>query len=105
MLKMANLNRPFSLAPEGIRLLVHLQPGAKADRIAGQHGDAVKITLSAPPVDGKANAAAVKFIAKELGIPARQVTLVSGQTSRDKKFLIASNTPESIISKLENWIK
>ena len=102
---MANPNRPFSLSPEGIRLAVHLQPGAKNDRVAGLHGDAVKITLSAPPVDGKANAAAAKFIAEMLGISARQVTLVAGQTSRDKHFLISAPDPELIISKLENWIK
>ncbi len=102
---MASPSLPFELTREGIRLQVHLQPGAKADRIAGLHGDAVKISLNAPPVDGKANAAAVKFIAQKLDLPARQVTLTAGQVSRDKRFLITTANPDQIISKLENWIK
>lgn len=67
-----------------IMLTLHIQPGARKTEFAGQHGDALKIRLAAPPVDGKANAALVDFIATALGLPRTAVTLKSGQTSRRK---------------------
>jgi hypothetical protein len=67
-----------------ITLTLHIQPGARKTEFAGQHGDALKIRLAAPPVDGKANAALVDFIATALGLPRTAVTLKSGQTSRRK---------------------
>ncbi|NJD26084.1 MAG: YggU family protein [Betaproteobacteria bacterium] len=75
----------FRVAPDGrITLTLHIQPGAKKTECAGLHGDALKIRLAAPPVDGKANAALVDFIATTLGLPKSAVTLKSGQTSRRK---------------------
>ena len=67
-----------------ITLTLHIQPGARKTEFAGQHGDALKIRLAAPPVDGKANAALVDFIATALGLPRTAVTLKSGQTYRRK---------------------
>jgi len=65
-------------------LTLHIQPGAKQTEIAGGYGDALKIRLAAPPVDGKANAALLEFIAGKLGVAKRSVTLKSGQASRRK---------------------
>jgi uncharacterized protein len=65
-------------------LTLHIQPGAKKTEIAGEHGDALKIRLAAPPVDGKANAALLEFIADRLRVTKGAVTLKSGQTSRRK---------------------
>lgn len=67
-----------------ITLTLHIQPGAKKTEFAGLHGDALKIRLAAPPVDGKANDALAKFVAETLGIPKSSVSLKSGQTSRRK---------------------
>jgi uncharacterized protein (TIGR00251 family) len=67
-----------------LTLTLHIQPGAKKTEIAGEYGDALKIRLAAPPVDGKANAALLAFIAERLGIAKSVVTLKSGQTSRRK---------------------
>lgn len=67
-----------------IGLTLHIQPGAKKTEFAGLHGDALKIRLAAPPVDGKANEALVRFIADTLGLPRSAVSLKSGQTSRRK---------------------
>lgn len=67
-----------------ITLTLHIQPGAKKTEFAGLHGDALKIRLAAPPVDGKANDALAKFVAETLGIPKGSVNLKSGQTSRRK---------------------
>jgi uncharacterized protein (TIGR00251 family) len=65
-------------------LSLHIQPGAKKSEVAGLHGAALKIRLAAPPVDGKANAALLAFVAKQLNLPKSAVSLKSGQTSRQK---------------------
>jgi hypothetical protein len=71
---------------EGVVLSLHIQPGAKRTEIIGRHGDALKIRLAAPPVDGKANEALIVFIARALGVPKARIELVSGQTSRVKRI-------------------
>jgi uncharacterized protein (TIGR00251 family) len=65
-------------------LSLHIQPGAKKSEAAGLYGEALKIRLAAPPVDGKANAALLDFVAKRLELPRRAVRLHSGQASRRK---------------------
>ncbi|MFO1283658.1 MAG: DUF167 family protein [Burkholderiales bacterium] len=65
-------------------LSLHVQPGAKRSGVAGVHGDAIKIRLAAPPVDGKANAELVRLLAEAFGVPRRQVAILRGETSRDK---------------------
>ena len=65
-------------------LTLHVQPGAARTQVVGVHGDALKIKLAAPPVDGKANDALLHFLAEAFGVPLRQVTLVRGQTARAK---------------------
>jgi uncharacterized protein (TIGR00251 family) len=70
-------------------LALHVQPGAKTDRIDGLHGGRLKIRISAPPADGKANAHLIDFLAGLFEVPARQVTLLSGQSSRSKRVRIA----------------
>jgi hypothetical protein len=69
-------------------LSLHVQPGASRTEVAGVHGDALKIRLAAPPVDGKANAALLRFLADAFGVPLRSVTLERGETSRDKRVRI-----------------
>ncbi len=75
----------FRVAADGrITLTLHIQPGAKKTEFAGRHGDALKIRLAAPPVDGKANEALIKFVAETLKVPKSAVSLKSGQSSRSK---------------------
>jgi uncharacterized protein (TIGR00251 family) len=73
-----------------VTLTLHVQPGARKTEIAGVHGDALKIRLAAPPVDGKANAALIEFVANRLDVPKSAVRLVNGQTSRRKILEIAA---------------
>ena len=68
----------------GVRLKVRLQPRAAASAIAGVHGDALKVRVSAPPVDGAANEMLVKLLAATFGVPARSIAIVSGLASRSK---------------------
>jgi len=83
-------------------LTVYVQPKASQNRIAGLHGDAVKLMITAPPVDGQANKAVINFIAKLFRLPKSQVTLHSGQQSRTKRLRLDGLTlpeAESIITK------
>jgi len=68
----------------------HLQPGASRIGFAGLHGERLKIRISAPPVDGKANSMLLAFLAKAFAVSRQQVTLVSGQTSRQKRVAISA---------------
>lgn len=65
-------------------LSLHVQPGAKRSAFAGTYGDALKLKLAAPAVDGKANAELVRFLADAFGVPRRNVEIVRGETSRAK---------------------
>ena len=67
-----------------VRFAVHVQPRASRSEIAGMHGDAIKVRLAAPPVDGAANEALVELVADSLGVGRRAVRIVSGATSRAK---------------------
>jgi uncharacterized protein (TIGR00251 family) len=76
-------------ADGSVTLEIHCQPGAKRMEVAGVHGDALKLRVSAPPVEGKANAAVVAFLADQFGVPQRAVTIVHGETARRKTVRIA----------------
>ena len=80
-------------------LTLHIQPGAKKTEVAGQHGDALKIRLASPPVDGKANAALINFVADRLGLAKSAVSLKSGQTSR-RKVLEITAAPQDTAQRL-----
>jgi len=82
-----------------LTLTLHIQPGARKTGIAGEHGDALKIRLAAPPVDGKANAALLEFIADRLGVAKNAVTLKSGQASR-RKVVEVGGAAEGFAAKL-----
>ena len=69
-----------------LHLRVQLQPRASCDEFAGIHGDALKFRITAPPVDGKANAALVTFLAEAFRVAKRQVTLLQGKTGRIKQL-------------------
>ncbi len=85
---------------DGTTLSLHIQPGAKKTEIVGLHGEALKIRLAAPPVDGKANEALLSFLATTLGVARSQITLVSGQTGRAKRVRIAILDTETIAARL-----
>ena len=83
-----------------ILLKVKVHPGAKRSAVNGTFGDAVKIDLQSPPVDGKANAALIKFLAALLDVSKSAVELKSGECSRDKVVRISGKTPDEIIALL-----
>lgn len=79
---------------DGIRLRLHIQPGAKNTEVAGLYGEALKIRLAAPPVDGKANACLIAFLADRLGVTKAAISLVSGDASRAKRVRVTGIAPE-----------
>jgi uncharacterized protein (TIGR00251 family) len=74
---------------EGCTLPVRVHPGARRNAIAGVHDGALKVSLTTPPTDGRANQALVAFLAAELHIPRARVTLLTGAASRSKSLRIA----------------
>jgi hypothetical protein len=75
---------------DSIVLSLHVQPGAKRTGVDGTHGDALRIRLAAPPVDGKANVELRRYLADAFGVPLAAVALIRGETSRQKTVRIAS---------------
>ena len=85
---------------ETLVLVLHVQPGAKRTQISGLHGEALKIRLAAPPVDGKANEALLSFIAETFAVPQRDVELLRGGQSRHKMVKVTGSvvSPKSLLS-------
>ena len=81
-------------------LRVHIVPNARSDSIAGQHGDAIKIKLCAPAVEGKANAALICFLAERLKLPQRSIVLERGHRSRDKVIRIDGLNEEDVCMRM-----
>ena len=80
----------------GVTLRLHIQPGAKKTEAAGLHGEALKIRLAAPPVDGKANAALIAFLADRLGVARAAIDILSGDTSRAKRVRVDGVDPAHV---------
>ena len=91
--------KAVSIEQDACILRLHIQPKASRDQVVGLHGDALKIAICAPPVDGKANAYLIKFLAKEFTVSKAAVIVESGQSSRQKRIRI--NAPLT----LPDWIK
>jgi uncharacterized protein len=83
---------------------VHVIPNAKIDKVAGEHGDAIKIKLQAPAIEGKANTALRRFLAEKLNIPQRAIVLDRGERSRDKVLRIDGLSEEEVRSRLRATI-
>ena len=85
---------------EGCVLPVRAQPGARRTGVQGEQAGALKVCVSAPPEDGRANQALIEVLHKALGVKRSQIELIGGQTSRDKRFLIRGMTRVELQSRL-----
>ncbi len=85
---------------ESIVLVLHVQPGAKRTEVSGLHGEALKIRLAAPPIEGKANESLLRFIADSFGVPLRGVELLRGGQSRHKMVKVTGSAvrPENLLA-------
>jgi uncharacterized protein len=86
----------LSESGDSVVLSLHVQPSAKKTEVVGQHGDALKIRLAAPPAEGKANECLLAYVAEALNIPKRQVRWISGLRSRNKRIAVEGMTAEEI---------
>ena len=84
----------------GVTFTVRVHPRAKKNAITGELGDALKLTLTSPPVDGRANEACIEFFAKLLKLPRSSVTIASGQTSRQKMIRVSGLSAEEVRKRL-----
>lgn len=81
-------------------LRVHVVPHANMEKVVGKHGGAIKIKLRAPAVEGKANAALIRFLSEQLELPRRAIVLERGRTSRDKVIRIDGLSDEDVCRRL-----
>jgi hypothetical protein len=85
---------------EGVLLAVRAQPGARKNAVGGEHGGALKVAVTAPPEDGRANAAVVELLRDWLGLRRSEVELAGGLTNRNKQVLIRGRSPEDVAALL-----
>lgn len=90
----------LTATPKGVLLRVRVQPGARMERLDGVHDHDLRLRLTAPPVDGAANAACLAFLTKALRVRRSQVRLQSGQKSRHKLVHIAGVTLPQVAAAL-----
>jgi len=90
----------ITATPTGTLLRLRVQPRASVERLEGVRDGRVRLRLTAPPVDGAANAACLAFLAQTLGIRRAQICLQAGEKSRDKLIHIAGLTPAQVAAAL-----
>ena len=83
-----------------VTFAVRIHPRAKRDTVTGQLGEALKISLTAPPLEGRANQACIEFLAKLLKVPRSSVTIASGHSSRNKVIRVVGVTGEYVRERL-----
>lgn len=86
------MNPPYRQTREGVVLALHIQPGAKKTEYMGLHGDALKVRVAAPPVEGAANEALCAWLASLCNVPKKAITIQAGQTGRRKSVLLKGVT-------------
>jgi hypothetical protein len=90
----------FHETPSGTTFAVKVHPRAKKDAVAGEFGNALKLSLTAPPAEGRANEACRKFVAKLLKVPRSSVTIASGQASREKVIRVSGLSAKELEGRL-----
>jgi uncharacterized protein (TIGR00251 family) len=91
---------PVQQTGDGTSFAVKIHPRAKKNAITGELGDALKVSLTAPPVEGRANEACIEFLAKLLKVPRSSVTIASGQSSHRKVIRVAGLSVEEITKRI-----
>lgn len=83
-------------SPEGCIVELHIQPQARKNEIIGLYNDKLKVKISAPPIDGKANQFLIEFLAEVLNVSKSSIRLLKGESSRQKQFLIRGLPPSQV---------
>lgn len=85
---------------EGVRLTVKVQPRSNRNQVVGVEGDALKVKIAAPPVDGEANRALLAFLAEKLGVAKSRLRILSGESGRRKVIFIGGVDPAEVAKRL-----
>lgn len=91
---------PISDTAHGATFAIKVQPRASRNAIIGELGDALKIALTTPPVEGRANETCIEFLAKVLKVPRSSVTIAAGETSRNKVIRVAGLSAADVRQRL-----
>jgi uncharacterized protein (TIGR00251 family) len=91
---------PIRDTPHGATFSVRVQPRARKNGIVGEIGDAIKLALTAPPVEGRANQACIDFLAEFLKVPRSSITIAAGETSRNKVIRVTGISAEELRRRL-----
>lgn len=95
---------PIKDTSTGATFQVKVHPRARKNAITGEVGDALKLALISPPVDGRANEACIAFFAELLNVPRSSVTIAAGQTSRNKLIRVAGMTAAQVQTRLQRCL-
>jgi uncharacterized protein (TIGR00251 family) len=91
---------PIRDTPSGATFQVKVHPRARNNAITGEVGDALKVALTAPPVEGRANEACIAFLAAVLNVPRSSVTITAGEISRNKVILVSGLSAMQVEARL-----
>ena len=92
---------PIQSSAAGVTFAIKVHPRAKKNAITGELGDALKVALTAPPLDGRANEACIEFFAKVLNVPRASVSIAAGQSSRNKVIRVAGLSADEVLIRLQ----
>jgi uncharacterized protein (TIGR00251 family) len=95
-----NIRFKITNAEGGAAFPVHVVPRAGKNEISGRHGDAIKVRLTAPPVEGAANEALIGFLSRQLDVPKNRIEILSGAASHDKIVCVLGLTPQELEERL-----
>ena len=85
----------------GVQFKIKVLPRSSKNQLCGLQGEALKIKLTAPPVDGAANEACLRFLAEQLGVPMGRLRIISGQTNQHKLIRVEGLNREQVLTKLD----
>ena len=91
-------------ADDGVDISIYVQPGARVTELAGEHDGALKLRIHAPPVDGKANAAVIAYLASKLAVPKSRIAMISGDKNRRKRLHVAGVSTTFALEKLSTTL-
>jgi len=100
----SSINDCFKITGNDITVKVKIVPGSSKNKIIGVYNKALKITITAPPVDGKANKKCIAYLAKYFDVAKSKIEIISGQTSKNKLIRIYDISQEEILDKIEKVV-
>jgi hypothetical protein len=87
---------------DGVTFSIHVQPRASRNEICGVQGEAIRLRLTSPPVEGEANRLCIEFLAKRLGVPRSSVSIIAGEKSRHKTIRVSGCDAAAVLTLLES---